>query len=43
MWGVLGCKIYGFLGAVCGCCSLLTMIVIGYDRYNQTLNVVFTL
>jgi hypothetical protein len=32
MWGVMGCKIYGALGAICGTCSLLTMIVIGYDR-----------
>ena len=30
--GKLWCDIYGFLGAVCGTCSILTMVVIGYDR-----------
>jgi len=34
MWGKLWCDIYGFLGAVCGTCSILSMVVIGYDRYN---------
>jgi len=34
MWGNLGCELYGFIGAVCGTCSILTMVVIGYDRYN---------
>merc|ERR1719439_364501 len=34
MWGNLGCELYGFIGAVCGVCSILTMVVIGYDRYN---------
>lgn len=34
MWGVFGCKLYGALGAICGTCSIMTMIVIGYDRYN---------
>jgi len=34
MWGVLGCHIYAFCGAVCGTCSILNMAIIGYDRYN---------
>ena len=33
-WGVFGCKLYGFIGACAGCASILTMVVIGYDRYN---------
>ncbi|XP_040581196.1 compound eye opsin BCRH2 [Lepeophtheirus salmonis] len=33
-WGVFGCKLYGFLGAVFGVESILTMVIIGYDRYN---------
>ena len=33
MWGEFGCQLYGFLGAICGTCSILTMVVIGYDRY----------
>lgn len=33
-WGVFGCKLYGFVGAICGCSSICTMVVIGYDRYN---------
>jgi len=33
-WGVFGCELYGFLGAVFGCVSILSMVVIGYDRYN---------
>ena len=33
-WGAFGCKLYGFIGAVCGCVSILSMVVIGYDRYN---------
>eukprot|EP00096_Caligus_rogercresseyi_P013379 TRINITY_DN6038_c0_g1_i1.p1 TRINITY_DN6038_c0_g1~~TRINITY_DN6038_c0_g1_i1.p1 ORF type:complete len:378 (+),score=135.11 TRINITY_DN6038_c0_g1_i1:116-1249(+) len=33
-WGVFGCKLYGCIGAVCGVVSILTMVVIGYDRYN---------
>jgi hypothetical protein len=28
------CHIYGCLGAVFGTCSIMTMVVIGYDRYN---------
>ena len=30
----LGCQLYGFTGALFGVNSILTMIVIGYDRYN---------
>ncbi len=33
-WGAFGCKLYGFIGAVCGCVAILSMVVIGYDRYN---------
>lgn len=33
-WGATGCKLYGFIGAVCGVVSILSMVVIGYDRYN---------
>eukprot|EP00096_Caligus_rogercresseyi_P000708 TRINITY_DN11208_c0_g1_i1.p1 TRINITY_DN11208_c0_g1~~TRINITY_DN11208_c0_g1_i1.p1 ORF type:complete len:375 (+),score=75.85 TRINITY_DN11208_c0_g1_i1:1313-2437(+) len=33
-WGVFGCRLYGFLGAIFGVESILTMVVIGYDRYN---------
>jgi len=33
-WGAFGCKLYGFTGAVCGVVSILSMVVIGYDRYN---------
>jgi len=38
MWGVFGCKLYGMLGAVCGTCSLMTMIIIGYDRSVKSSN-----
>jgi len=34
MFGVLGCKLYAFCGAACGICSILNMVIIGYDRYN---------
>jgi len=34
MWGAFGCRLYGCLGAIFGTCSILTMVVIGYDRYN---------
>merc|ERR1719323_2304976 len=34
MWGAFGCKLYGCLGAIFGTCSIMTMVVIGYDRYN---------
>ena len=33
-WGAFGCRLYGFIGAVCGVVSILSMVVIGYDRYN---------
>jgi len=33
-WSVLGCKIYAALGAVFGTVSIMSMVVIGYDRYN---------
>jgi len=33
-FGVLACRLYGCLGAIFGTCSLMTMILIGYDRYN---------
>jgi len=33
-WGVFGCKLYGFIGAVVGTVAILSMVVIGYDRYN---------
>ena len=32
MWGILGCKLYAMVGAICGTTSILTMVVIGYDR-----------
>jgi len=34
MWGVLACQLYACIGAICGTASILTMVVIGYDRYN---------
>jgi len=34
MWGVFGCQLYAMVGAICGTTSILTMVVIGYDRYN---------
>jgi len=34
MYGVLGCQVYAFCGAICGTVSILTMVVIGFDRYN---------
>jgi len=34
MWGALGCDLYACIGAICGTCSIMTMVVIGYDRYN---------
>merc|ERR1712241_1337994 len=34
MWGSLGCQLYGATGAITGVCSILTMVAIGYDRYN---------
>merc|ERR1719422_715599 len=32
MWGAFGCKLYGCLGAIFGTCSIMTMVVIGYDN-----------
>ena len=34
MWGKLGCQLYGATGAITGVCSILTMVAIGFDRYN---------
>jgi len=34
MYGAFACKLYACVGAICGTASLLTMVVIGYDRYN---------
>lgn len=34
MWGAFGCRLYGCLGAIFGTCSIMSMVVIGYDRYN---------
>jgi len=34
MWGSLLCKIYGAMGGIFGTSSILSMVVIGYDRYN---------
>ena len=31
---LLGCQLYAAMGGIFGTASLLTMIVIGYDRYN---------
>ena len=39
MYGVLGCQLYAFAGAVCGTTSILTMVVIGFDRYNVIVKV----
>jgi len=34
MYGAFACQLYACIGAICGTASLLTMVVIGYDRYN---------
>ena len=34
MWGALACRIYGCLGGIFGTVSIVTLVVIGYDRYN---------
>ena len=34
MFGALLCRVYACLGGIFGTGSLLTMVVIGYDRYN---------
>ena len=31
---ISACRLYGCLGAIFGTCSIMTMVVIGYDRYN---------
>lgn len=36
---VQGCKLYGFSGALFGTASIITMIIIGYDRYNVIVKV----
>ena len=41
MWGKLWCDVYAFLGAVTGTCSILSMVVIGYDRYISLLQMNF--
>jgi len=33
-FGVLACRVYACLGAIFGTLSIMTMVVIGYDRYN---------
>ena len=34
MYGPLWCRIYACLGGIFGTISVLSMVVIGYDRYN---------
>lgn len=34
MWGVLGCHLFAALGGVFGTTSIMSMVLIGYDRYN---------
>jgi len=34
MWGATVCRIYACLGGIFGTTSIVTMVVIGYDRYN---------
>ena len=34
-----GCKLYGFTGALFGTASIMTMIIIGYDRYHVIVKV----
>jgi len=34
IWSSFGCKLYACLGGIFGTNSLLSMVVIGYDRYN---------
>jgi len=34
MWGPFACRLYGCFGAIFGTCSIMTMVAIGYDRYN---------
>lgn len=34
MWGATLCQVYACLGGIFGTTSIVTMVVIGYDRYN---------
>ena len=34
VWGPLACRLFGALGGVFGVASIMTMVVIGWDRYN---------
>ena len=34
LWGKYGCYLYACLGGIFGTASILTMVAIGYDRYN---------
>ena len=34
LYGASVCKLYGFLGAIFGTCSIVSLTFIGYDRYN---------
>ena len=34
MWGPFVCRLYGCLGGIFGVVSIMTMVVIGYDRFN---------
>ena len=34
MWGATLCKVYACIGGIFGVASIMTMVVIGYDRYN---------
>jgi len=34
MWGAFLCKLYACVGGIFGVASIMTMVVIGYDRYN---------
>ena len=34
MWGASLCRVYACIGGIFGTVSILTMVVIGYDRYN---------
>lgn len=34
MWGVLNCKLFSMLGGIMGTVSIMSMVMIGFDRYN---------
>ena len=34
MWGATLCRVYACIGGIFGVASIMTMVVIGYDRYN---------